>query len=111
MTMGGISGPGIALPEAAGSSAERAKIRDGAGKFEALLIAQMLKTARESGSGGMLGAGESQTDSTMLEMAEECFAEVLASRGGLGLGKLVEQHLRPQGESGKSSKGCCGAVR
>ena len=72
---------------------EGAKLHDSAIKFEALLIAQMLKTARESSSGGALGGD--QTDTTMLEMAEQCFSEVLASKGGMGLGRLIEQRLLP----------------
>ena len=86
--IGAIGGAGIAGAPAK----ETGKIRDGATQFEALLVAQMLRSARESG-GGLMGEGGSQTDSTMMEMAEGCFAEMLTARGGLGLGGLIEQHL------------------
>ena len=91
MSVMGMSGLESALTRNT-ATRDRAKIQDSAGKFEALLIAQMLKTARESGTGGLTGE-ENQTDSTMRDMAEECFSEVLSSQGGLGLGKLIAKHL------------------
>ena len=89
MTLDGISG----MFARTAPAQDAVRIRDGAGKFEALLVAQMLRSAREAGDGGLMGTGGSQTDSTMMEMAEECFAEMLTSRGGLGLRDLIEQHL------------------
>jgi flagellar protein FlgJ len=66
------------------------KIRKAAMDFEALLIAQMLKSARESG-GGMNGDGDEQdeTNSTMLELGEQQLALALSANGGLGLAKIV----------------------
>ncbi len=66
------------------------KIRKAAADFEALLIAQMLKSTRESG-GGMTGDEEEQdeTNSTMLELGEQQLAQVLANSGGLGIAKMV----------------------
>src|SRR5580692_8899610 len=66
------------------------KIRKAAMDFEALLIGQMLKSARESG-GGMTGDGDEQdeTNSTMLELGEQQLAQVLANGGGLGIAKMV----------------------
>lgn len=89
MTIDAIRGIGAA----GGAVKDIGKIRDGATQFEALLVAQMLRSARESGDGGLMGAGGGQTDSTMMEMAEGCFAEMLTARGGLGLGDLIEKHL------------------
>jgi Rod binding domain-containing protein len=68
--------------------AKAESVREAAAKFEALLIAQMLKAAREAGD----GSGD-EGDSTMREVAEECLAQTLASQGGLGLGRLIEGQL------------------
>ena len=66
------------------------KIRKAATDFEALLIAQMLKSARESG-GGMAGDAdeEDETNSTVLELGEQQLAQVLSNNGGLGIAKIV----------------------
>jgi Rod binding domain-containing protein len=66
------------------------KIRKAAVDFEALLIAQMLKSARESG-GGMTGDEdeEDETNSTVLELGEQQLAQILANNGGLGIAKMV----------------------
>ena len=70
-----------------------AKIREAAQQFEALLIEQMMKSARESGTGDWAGGSEDQSGESMSEMAEQQFAQVLASNGGLGLAKLVADGL------------------
>jgi Rod binding domain-containing protein len=66
------------------------KIRKAATDFEALLIAQMLKSTRESG-GGMTGDGDEQdeTNATMLELGEQQMAQALSSGGGLGIANIV----------------------
>ncbi len=69
-------------------------MRDAAAQFESLLIAQLLKDMRESGSGGWLGTGEDQAGATMMEVAEEHLSRVLASQGGLGLANLVVEGLK-----------------
>lgn len=66
------------------------KIGKAAKDFEALLIAQMLKSTRESG-GGMTGDSDEQdeTNTTVLELGEQQLAQALSSSGGLGLAKMV----------------------
>jgi Rod binding domain-containing protein len=68
-----------------------AKIRHTAIDFEALLLTQMLKTARESGGGGLAGDGDADNpeNSTMIELGEQQFAQALAGSGGLGIAKMV----------------------
>lgn len=67
-----------------------AKIRRAATEFEALLIAQMLKSARESGGGITGDAGEQdETNSTVLELGEQQLAQALSSSGGLGIANMV----------------------
>ena len=67
-----------------------ARVRHAATDFEALLLAQLLKSARESG-GGLTGddAEDNQENSTLLELGEQQFAQALASSGGLGIAKMV----------------------
>jgi Rod binding domain-containing protein len=66
------------------------KIRKAAADFEAILIAQMLKSARESGGGATGDADEEdETNSTVLELGEQQLAQVLAQNGGLGIAKMV----------------------
>ncbi len=63
-------------------------------QFEALLLAQLLKGAHDESSDGWLGSGEDQAGSSMVELAEEHLAQVMASRGGLGLAGLIASGLR-----------------
>ena len=62
-------------------------VRESAQQFEALLIAQLLKSARDEGS----------TDTESIrDMAEQQLADVMSKSGGLGLGKLISQGLKPR---------------
>jgi Rod binding domain-containing protein len=83
-----VGGPVIdrALPEAA-------KLKQVGREFESLLIAEMLKHVRESGSGGWLGGGEDSAGETAVGYAEEWLARALASGGGLGLAAMIEKSL------------------
>ena len=83
------------LPAGAATTAKAdtpEKVRDAAQQFEALLIGQILRSARQSGSGWFSdcedSAGEVATD-----YAEQQFAAVLAQQGGLGLADLVAKGL------------------
>ena len=66
------------------------KIRKAATDFEALLIAQMLKSTREAG-GGITGDADEQdeTNSTVIELGEQQLAQALSSNGGLGIANMV----------------------
>lgn len=68
-----------------------ARIRQSATDFEALLLAQMLKTARKTGGAEITGDDDDEdgANSTMIELGEQQFAQVLASNGGLGIAKMV----------------------
>ena len=67
------------------------KVQDAAQQFEALLIGQILRAARESG-GGWMGSADGASDCAM-EYAEREFAAVMARNGGLGLAALIAQGL------------------
>ena len=76
------------------------QLRKVAREFESLLIAQMLKTVRESSERSWLGTGEDQAGTTMVEAAEQQLARALAAQGGLGLADLILSGLvNDQGES------------
>jgi Rod binding domain-containing protein len=56
------------------------KVRDAAQQFEALLMGQILRSARQSGS-GWLGGGEDSSAECATDYAEQQFATVLAQQG------------------------------
>jgi flagellar protein FlgJ len=71
------------------------KIKDAAQQFEALMIGQLLKTAREasSGSGGWFGTGEDETGQIPMELAEQQLATTMAKQGGFGLTTTITRDL------------------
>ena len=71
---------------------DTAKLKKSAREFEALLIGQMMKAARESG-GGWFGTGEDEASATLAGYAEEQFAQTIASQGGLGIASMLEKGL------------------
>ena len=87
--MGGLRIDGVATSGI--DAREPQKVRDAAREFEALMIEQMLRSARAGGGGEWMG--EDQTGSALPEMAEQQFARALAAGGGLGLAKLVVEGL------------------
>jgi flagellar protein FlgJ len=83
-----------ALSSMATTPEKPSKLKTAAQQFEALMIGEMLKQVRESNEGGMDGVSDSASESAM-GMAESHFAQAIASSGGLGLAKTIEQHLGP----------------
>lgn len=75
------------------SGKKQAKPADAAKQFEALLIAQMLKSARDDGS-GWLGSGEDESSEPAMALAEEHFAQALSAAGGLGIARVIEKSLQ-----------------
>ena len=67
-----------------------AKLQKAAADFEALLIGQMLKCARESGEDGE----DSEANSSLMDLSEQQFAQTLANNGGLGIAKMVVAGLK-----------------
>jgi peptidoglycan hydrolase FlgJ len=63
---------------------------EAAKQFEALMIGQMLRSARETAS----SEGEDSTGETMFDMAGQQFAQMLANNGGFGLAKLITAGLK-----------------
>ena len=83
----------VAVTPPSQAGADTAKLKKSAGEFEALLIGQMLKSARESEGGGWFGSGEDEASSTTAAYAEEQFAQTIASQGGLGISSMLVKGL------------------
>jgi len=70
------------------------KIEEAAQQFESFMIAQLLRSGRDSSPGG-LGDDESDSESaTMLDMANQQFSQMMAKQGGIGLSHLLVTGLR-----------------
>jgi peptidoglycan hydrolase FlgJ len=63
------------------------KMHDAAQQFEGLLLQQLMQAARGDGSAW---GGEDGSAQTMMEYGEQAVATAISSRGGLGIGKMVE---------------------
>lgn len=85
-----------ALASASSKKDAPEKIAGVAKQFEALMIGQMLKSAREANGGGWLSDEDSQEDQTgsmVMEMAEQGFSQAIAAHGGLGIAKMVAAQI------------------
>ena len=85
-----ISGLTPSMPDS--PIAKSSKVEGAAKQFEALMIGQMLRTARET-----TGDQDSST-SAMLDVADQQFSQVLANNGGFGLAKLIVKGLNQAGK-------------
>jgi flagellar protein FlgJ len=83
---------GVAAAGPAGRADTPARIRDAAQQFESMLLEQILRSARESGS-GWLGGDQDTAGDCATEFAEQQFAVAMAQRGGLGIANLVAAGL------------------
>ena len=80
-----------------GAAPMPAKAADAAQQFESLLIAQMLRSAWDSGLGGSSGEEEDSEMSVMRDLAGQQFAQVMAKQGGFGLSGLIVKGLPGEG--------------
>ena len=69
------------------------KVREAAEQFEALLIGQVLRAAREAGGGGGWFGTEEEAGQALGELAEQQLAQTMAAQGGFGLAPLIRQGL------------------
>ena len=72
-----------------------ANAHDAAQQFEALLLAQIMRSERESGN-GWLGTGSDATGESAIDFAEQQLALLLSRYGGLGLADLISTGLEPR---------------
>jgi Rod binding domain-containing protein len=68
-------------------------IAKAATQFEALLIGEVLKSAREADGSGWMGTDEDEAGSTLMEVSEQQISQALATGGGLGLAKMISAGL------------------
>ncbi|MBV9081224.1 MAG: hypothetical protein JOZ62_01005 [Acidobacteriaceae bacterium] len=81
--------PGATAPKDSPDSIHKA-----ASQFEALLMSEVLKSARESDGGGWMGTDEEDAGSGLSDLSEQQLAQALASGGGLGLAKTISAGLK-----------------
>lgn len=77
------------LPREAGGGTTPRNLEEAAAAFEGLLVAQLLRMAREAGE-----STESSDAGALREYAEEQFASQIAAGGGLGFARTVLASLR-----------------
>ncbi|MBV8553612.1 MAG: hypothetical protein JOY54_20125 [Acidobacteriaceae bacterium] len=87
------------LPPLSGSDLSSAdktvRLHTAAQQFEALMIGEMLKAAREGEGDGWLGDDQDSGSESAMDMAQSQFASALAGRGGLGLANMIEKAMSP----------------
>ena len=76
------------------ATADPGKLVQAAKQFESLLVSQLLKSSTEGHEDGVFGSGSSESASLM-EMAQEQFAQAISSQGGLGLADLIVRQVDP----------------
>jgi len=89
IAQGSLQGLAAATADQAPKGNDTERLRAAACEFEALLMAQMLKSMQASGM-SRLGEDEAgKENDALMDMASECFAKALAAGGGLGIAKIV----------------------
>jgi peptidoglycan hydrolase FlgJ len=91
-TPGGSLASGTATGGAKSAARDPEKARDAAQQFEALLIGQMMRGVRQSGS-GWLGSDADASGECATDYGEQQFAAVMAKQGGLGLADMISKGL------------------
>ena len=90
MSISTVLGAGATTPA---KSENPQKVRDAAQQFEALLLGQILRSARQNGS-GWLTSGEDSSAECATDYAEQQLAAVLSQQGGLGLSDMIVKSLQ-----------------
>ena len=65
---------------------------EAAEQFESLLLAQMLRTARED-SGDSLSEDQDPSAGSLWDLSVQQFSQMLAKNGGVGLAKMIAPRL------------------
>ena len=89
MSIGPIPAPQLAAAGPGKQPENPSKIRDAATQFEALLLTQMLRSARAGDAPAESMGGGDGSGSSLVELGEQQVAQALASSGGLGIAKIV----------------------
>jgi len=80
----------------------RDKVKSAASDFEALLLTQMMKSARETASSSLPGTDETESCDSIMDFAEQQFGAIMARAGGLGIAKLVVSGLTHPSATGEA---------
>ncbi|MBV9761651.1 MAG: hypothetical protein JO340_13905 [Acidobacteriaceae bacterium] len=92
------------LPSNGSSSRDTPEaISKAATQFEALLIGEVMKSAREADGSGWMGTDEDEAGSTLMDVSEQQISQALASSGGLGLAKMISAGLSSSSKHQASS--------
>lgn len=94
LSITGLARPGIPVAPAEPPPANAAEAAE---EFEALLIAQMLRSVHEAAE------GDDSTQDTMWELASDHLSRALAKAGGLGLARMIRTQLDPPGGTGRDA--------
>ena len=89
MSTAPVTVPGTVSPPSA--KASRGELREAAQQFEAILLRQLLASARTTDFGGSEVFGKG--DDTFREMRDARFAEIAAGSGQLGFAAAIERQL------------------
>lgn len=90
MTTAPVASPS-ATAQVTAANPQRAELREAAQQFEAILLRQMLASARTTDFGGSDLFG--QSDKTFTEMRDARFAEIASGSGQLGFAAAIEKQL------------------
>jgi flagellar protein FlgJ len=77
-------------------------IKKAATQFEALLVDEVLKSARASDGSGWMDTDDDDAGSILSDVSEQQLSQALAASGGLGLAKMIADGLSKT--SGSASK-------
>lgn len=98
MTIGSLTPSFLDRNMPATPAAGAKKQHEAATQFEALLIGQLLKAAKEASSGDAVFGGD-EAGGSLLELANQHLSQTLAAQGGLGLSKMIEKGLQAKAAS------------
>jgi Rod binding domain-containing protein len=79
------------VPDKTSDSPE--SIKKAATQFEALLVGEVLKSARASDGSGWMDTDDDDAGSILSEVSEQQLSQALAAGGGLGLAKTIAAGL------------------
>ena len=95
--------PVAAASPAGVNPAARKKLHQAANEFEAMLLTSLWKSFKESSLDD--SDSDDPTGQTYQDFALQAMSSAVASGGGLGMGRIIEQDLEPKmnGNSGSST--------
>jgi hypothetical protein len=80
-----------------GNATVNPELKAAAVQFEALVLTQLIRAAKESGSGAWLNTEEGDGSAgPVMQMAEEYLSQALSSSGQLGLANLITNAIQKQ---------------